>query len=321
MLSGLAKPTADVAPPTKLSRKARRALSRTELAAASPESPYALTSDQVHTPDDQDIQTPPNETANKSPYVEVIQKKMRALRKKLTKLDKYDQLPTSELNADQIQALDKKPEIVAAFKELEDAVKQIAIVEAEEAKALLAKQHAAEEQAQNRIQNALNKAQQAHASESRKTIQLFHVLNVVLPKLTLARAHIGENEYNAVFYFRALVTGVGLEPIESPADFFNQADSYLKKYLARSEDLFVDGFTYAQLADAVDALLNPPAAPKFGGDFAAEAAVPETTSFFSNDQAEEAEENVARDGDESASKAPSFGTISFFNPSEVLGTL
>ena len=47
------------------------------------------------------------------------------------KIEKYEQTDKSELNPDQVAAIEKKPEVLSAVKEFEEVLKQLGAVELE----------------------------------------------------------------------------------------------------------------------------------------------------------------------------------------------
>jgi hypothetical protein len=67
-----------------------------------------------------------------SPYHELIQKRLRTLRKKVTKIDKYSNDPVESLNPDQIQALETLHSLKLVIKELEDMSSQITLINKQE---------------------------------------------------------------------------------------------------------------------------------------------------------------------------------------------
>ncbi|TPX69999.1 hypothetical protein SpCBS45565_g02096 [Spizellomyces sp. 'palustris'] len=297
--------------PAKLSRKARRALQKSP---ASPESSTTTArNSEINLLATTEDEADGTSSEAKSPYVEVVNKKLRALKKKLTKVEKYEQLEKKDLNQDQIQALERKPEVVSAVKELEDVVKQIAVTEAEESKVQQQKQQALEQTAQLRVERAVQEVKAASSRTTREILQLFYVLNITLPSIVTSNLPITDEQYNALAYFRAVITGVGLEQADSTEDFLQSAESHLHKYLERQDEPFVHGVTYGQLAAVVDTILNPPAPPKFGTENFEEAILEEPTAEDTGLPEEE------RDHVTGHSIASNLGTISFFNPSEVLG--
>ncbi|KAI9099747.1 hypothetical protein DFS34DRAFT_570807, partial [Phlyctochytrium arcticum] len=241
-------------------------------------------------------------------YVEVINKKLRALKKKLvcsflTSCEKYE-TQKGTLNADQLQALERKPEVVSAYRELEEVLRQFQVTEAEEAQAA-ARRH---QVSQHETQEQINLADES-AHKSRSFLQLLYALNVSLPNAISSSLSITEEEFNALSYFRTLLTGAGLDENESIDSFLDVASSNLDKYLANRDEEFVQDITYAQLASTVETVLHPPPPPKFEAD------ATEETQEAPHEEAEST--NVDEEAEESS--GPAVNGISFFNPSELLG--
>jgi len=95
---------------------------------------------------------------NASPYLEVISKRLRALKKKQTKIEKYEQMDKKSLNAEQIQTLEKKPEVVALFNELSLVFSLLGTVEEEQSKIAKSNQRNLELATKKRIEEAVAKA-------------------------------------------------------------------------------------------------------------------------------------------------------------------
>jgi len=66
-----------------------------------------------------------NEIEKESPLLEMINKRLRAQKKRLTKIEKYELLDKSQLNADQIETISRKSEVNGNIKELEGILEQI----------------------------------------------------------------------------------------------------------------------------------------------------------------------------------------------------
>ena len=67
---------------------------------------------------------------DKNPYKEATGKRLRTLRKRLQKIEKYQETP-DKLNEDQLQALDKKDQLIFAIKELEELDRAFTTVDQE----------------------------------------------------------------------------------------------------------------------------------------------------------------------------------------------
>ena len=69
------------------------------------------------------------ETPLESPLVELLNKRLRAQKKRLTKIEKYQALDKSQLNADQIDTISRKAEVNGNIKELEGILEQVLSLE------------------------------------------------------------------------------------------------------------------------------------------------------------------------------------------------
>ncbi|KAI9003257.1 hypothetical protein BC832DRAFT_593329 [Gaertneriomyces semiglobifer] len=283
----------------KLSRKQRRALARGDSVEASKSEDAASVPESAP-------QTPPvtDNGERVSPYPEVINKKMRALRKKLTKIEKYEQLDRNALNADQLQTLQKKPELVFAVKELEEVAKGIAAADNDEAKLTAQMMRQTEQDTQKRVQDAVNAAKAEGAQNVKAILELMYVLDYVLPNIASISVGLTDDQYNTLAYFRMFITGFGLEQVDTPKAHLELAQAHVDKYLTRDSSEFMNGVTYAQLADWIVNIRNPPAPPQFRSEAAEELST---------------EQDVEPTEVETDHKPRNItGGISFFNPSEVL---
>ena len=64
-----------------------------------------------------------------SPLVEQLNKRLRSQKKRLTKIEKYQALDKSQLNADQIETISRKAEVHGNIKELEGILEQVLSLE------------------------------------------------------------------------------------------------------------------------------------------------------------------------------------------------
>ncbi|KAJ3052108.1 hypothetical protein HK097_006883 [Rhizophlyctis rosea] len=269
--------------------------------------------------------------AHRNPYIEAINKRLRTLKKRLVyrligctiaplqksdriafqaKIEKYEQSDKNELNADQVAAIEKKPEVLSAYKEFEEVLKQLGVVELEEFKASKAQQRAQEAAKQAEINQAVQNAK-GEANESiRELIKLLHLWDVPLANSAPIPHSLTEDQVFALAFFRAKTTGAGEEGRYTVDSLVDQSEHYLKKYLERSKEDFYRQTSYADVYNLISDLLYPPAPPKFGQDEHPHA------------ESEEAsvKSPVKEDAADAHEQTPSGGAnISFFNPSEVLG--
>jgi hypothetical protein len=104
----------------KLSKKEKKRLAKAALEEAEVES---------CTPSDGN-----DEKVNK--YLNIINKKLRTLRKRMNKIEKYENCDVKELNADQITTIKKKSEVSSLIKEFEDLHKQYTLFDQQDQKEL-----------------------------------------------------------------------------------------------------------------------------------------------------------------------------------------
>jgi hypothetical protein len=60
---------------------------------------------------------------------DVVNRRLRTLKKRLAKIEKSEKTPVSELNKDQLEALQKKGEVVSTINELEEILKNFNVIE------------------------------------------------------------------------------------------------------------------------------------------------------------------------------------------------
>ncbi|RKO87362.1 hypothetical protein BDK51DRAFT_33943, partial [Blyttiomyces helicus] len=228
-----------------MTRKERRARMREEAAAAAAaaEAPAAsvLKASTASLP----IEEEPEPSAN--PFAEIINKRLRTQRKKLTKIEKYESTDKKDLLPEQVQAIEKKPACAALVKELDEIIKSYAAVELEEAK------------------TAKQKRQAVAEAEAQKLRAVERELKV-LPTLTYP---LPEEHYAALNYFKLVMTGCDTNEsfwFLDKSTFIDSAFSHLQKYLEASQEEIYPGVTYSQIDNIITSILTPPAVPKFGVD-------------------------------------------------------
>ncbi|CAG8471272.1 2289_t:CDS:2 [Diversispora eburnea] len=118
------------------------------------------------------------ENVNKNPFIEVVNKRIRTLRKKMTRIEKCeDDLKDGKtLNPDQIQSCERKNEIAGALKECEEIAKQYE-TEIKNQKVLKKEQQEEREQA---ISGAVEEAETAHRQSIISLIKFFHLFQLRL---------------------------------------------------------------------------------------------------------------------------------------------
>ncbi|KAI9002515.1 hypothetical protein DFJ74DRAFT_695896 [Hyaloraphidium curvatum] len=269
--------------------------SPTDAPAAAPENPSGLSKSQLkklkrqqeaaaaaggdagdRTPEARESESPQNAMADdevkvsKNGYIETVAKRLRNLKKKVKKIETYEAIPKDKLNADQKQTLDKKTETLALVKELEEIIKLLQAHEAEENKQQKKEKQAQEQQDAQKIAAAVAEAKAQDQQKLQALCKAFLSLNILYPSMYSQLVFPFSNEQmNAINLIKTSIFG---ENIINDANFSKESFTetsfhHLNQFLARSADVFVDGFTYADIADLVDQIsASRPAPPVFGVD-------------------------------------------------------
>ncbi len=247
-----------------------------------------------------------SDNVTSSPLQDLIHKRARAIRKRLTKNEKYlaDQKHT-KLNKDQLEAVSHIPHLSFALKELDEILKQVSAVENSE---------------QDRVEQLVQKLEadkqeqiSAIKRETEDNANIFFTnvltLQTILNSFDVRTAnplYVNAEEIDALIAFKNAV----FPTVDSTQDFeklnltTTNTTALLKNYFEKSETvLFTDNITFAQLFDIVDRISNPPAPIKFTNEVSEETV---------------ADPVVVVVPDVAFVPVPA-GSINFINPSEVLG--
>nr|CAG8465199.1 15426_t:CDS:2 [Entrophospora candida] len=123
------------------------------------------------------------ENVNKNPYMEVIYKRLRAMRKRMVRVEKYEEIANStpdgknQLNADQLNSLEKKGELAAVIKQSEDILKSMEAVDKEEVKKEKAQKKAQQEENEKAISNAIKEAKNEHTESIIFLLDFFRLVH------------------------------------------------------------------------------------------------------------------------------------------------
>ncbi|CAG8686963.1 3413_t:CDS:2, partial [Cetraspora pellucida] len=150
------------------------------------------------------------ENVNKNPYIEVINKRIRTLKKKMLRIEKCEEIirsnpdGKSQLNNDQLQLYERKGEIAGALKECDDILKQAENIDKEEIK----NQRILKEQQEGREKAAANAiTDEVKATYSRSIICLLQFFRLVHFQ-QVGIVQLSQAESEAVETFRAKLTNI-----------------------------------------------------------------------------------------------------------------
>ncbi|KAJ1342561.1 hypothetical protein BSLG_002878 [Batrachochytrium salamandrivorans] len=264
-------------------------------------------------------------------YSEAVNKRLRTLRKRLLKASKYEQSSSSDLNPDQLLAIQRKPEVAFAIKELEDLGRQIALLESQEAAQLKAKAEQDRKAAAAQTLSLEAASKSAFDKQLESFLRCWYALNVALPQVPATSA-LSATKLEALLTLKSALAGMGI-PASEISTYFEFTKSHLHALATHSTDTFLNSSTsYVDLGRLLEDLISPPPPPRFGagiseGTFSDNAesfsvidASFNPTSGGSTDKVpQSAEGSAPGDLPPNGTLRSSVLAISFLSPSEVLG--
>lgn len=210
--------------------------------------------------------------ASKNPFVEQINKRLRTLKKKLGRVEKYEEIynapkangkavnitepkeTTSQLNADQIAAIKNKGQVTSAIKELEELKQTIEKVVIEEEQRV-AKERTLEQQAtQEKIEAATEAVRRENDQVIVRLLQL-----IVFATQVQHNPHLSQTpERLAATHLHTALTQAAFRP--SPD--FTTISAQVNDLFAGVDSREVhEQVTFAKLSEAMHDAINPPETP------------------------------------------------------------
>ncbi|KAF0520360.1 hypothetical protein F8M41_016362 [Gigaspora margarita] len=150
------------------------------------------------------------ENVNKNPYIEVVNKRIRTLRKKMAKIEKCEEIIRSspdgknQLNNDQLQSYERKGEVAGALKECEDILKQIENIDKEEIKNRKILKEQQDDEREKAIANAIDEVKTTYSRSIICLLQFFRLVHFQQVNIV----QLSQAESEAVETFRAKLTNV-----------------------------------------------------------------------------------------------------------------
>ncbi|KAI0081860.1 hypothetical protein K474DRAFT_1655725 [Panus rudis PR-1116 ss-1] len=195
--------------------------------------------------------TPLAEGSHKaSPLVDMLNKRIKATNKKITRIQSYSTTPVEKLNDDQKRSLKTLPILEGIHKELEEVRRAVEQHEAEHAQELLFKQQELERAQVQRIKEAVTAAESA---QRRLVVDLLSFIrlhsHLVGGHPAALALNLSDLEGSAVLAANEVLFG---EDLQSRADFI---DGFFS-----SEGLFRD-VSFSRLLEIVQLFMNPPQPP------------------------------------------------------------
>ncbi|KAG2339768.1 hypothetical protein BDR05DRAFT_991887 [Suillus weaverae] len=189
-------------------------------------------------------------TSKSSPVVELLQKRLKALNKKISRVASYATTEYEKLNDDQKRTLKTLPSLEAVQKELEDVKKLIESHEADLAREIAAKRADAEAAEAIRVADSVAAAEALSATRASAILSLIR-LHTCLSNRQPLPVVLDFNDAEGEAIFSVCSTLVNEE------SEFKQ--TILSGLLSGQGDF--NGVSYARLLDIVQSFLNPPREP------------------------------------------------------------
>ncbi|KAH7913449.1 hypothetical protein BJ138DRAFT_1146015 [Hygrophoropsis aurantiaca] len=185
-----------------------------------------------------------------SPVVELLQKRMKALNKKISRIASYASTDYEKLNDDQKRTLKTLPSLEAVQKELEEVKKAIETHESELARELAIKRVELERTESARIADAITATEVSYAEKTSALLTLLRLHGLLASGNSLPVVlEFDEAEGSAIFSAADVLLGEDGETKQS-----------VISGLLSGQGEF-NGVSYARLLDVVQAFLNPPRDP------------------------------------------------------------
>ncbi|KAG1861611.1 hypothetical protein DFJ58DRAFT_777566 [Suillus subalutaceus] len=189
-------------------------------------------------------------TTKSSPVVELLQKRLKALNKKIARITSYATTDHEKLDDDQRRTLKTLPSLEAVQKELKDVKKLIESHEADLAREIAAKRADAEAAEAVRIADSVAAAEASSASRASAILSLIRLHACLSNRQPLPVVlDFDEAEGEAIF---SVCSTLLTEESESK-------QAILSGLLSGQGDF--NGVSYARLLDIVQSFLNPPREP------------------------------------------------------------
>ncbi|KAJ3992708.1 hypothetical protein F5050DRAFT_1787057 [Lentinula boryana] len=187
-------------------------------------------------------------TLKLSPIVDLVNKRLKATNKKITRITTYINADPTTLNEDQKRALNSLPALEAVSKELSEVRKAVEVHEAELAIELGSQRRAAEEAEKLRISNAVSAAEASGVEKTAEVVSFIRMIKLVgSGEIDLSASGHSQEEINAVNVAGAALLGSDAE----------SKDVVVRGFLSRHGHF--DGVSYLRLLEICDQAFSPPA--------------------------------------------------------------
>jgi len=243
-----------------------------------------------------DVSAPTSHTEKKLAFAEIVHKRLRTLKKRLAKIEKYETSPLPSLNPDQVESLKSKPIVSSLIHELSEIAQSLSTLEIEESRSLkkLQKQNYLEKQAA--VARAVNEAYMKNASLMKFAIKAIVALTSAIEgSIPMEAASLNVLEKARDIIVPQLSEVSSMEQLSAPE--LDASMSFLKKVSEKSEEKVTEfeeeEMTYKNLYEILENLVTPvPPSPPAADTTEAEVdpATPAPDTVLTSDSMNEVQE-------------------------------
>ncbi|KAI9596089.1 hypothetical protein BDF19DRAFT_439591 [Syncephalis fuscata] len=199
-----------------------------------------------------------------NPFIDVIYKRLRTLKKRLARVEKYEDIVakhtpeelSQHLNEDQRKAIAEKSGIEGAIRELEETRKQLLSIDVEETRSLKKKKQEQEQEMKKTVRSAVNNATIQGDKAIEAVVNYFYAVSQLLPQAVQnSTSAPSEADLIAIEMFKLhLFTSVANS---STNDDTTTTASIVRHLTEASDTTFNDNITFAQVQEVIVQLLQP----------------------------------------------------------------
>ncbi|KAI0674982.1 hypothetical protein C8Q78DRAFT_965152 [Trametes maxima] len=185
-----------------------------------------------------------------SPIVEMLNKRLKANGKKISRIQSYQNLPPEQLNEDQRRLLKTLPTLEAVSKELDEVKKAIEVHEAELAQELALQRSEASKAQAERIQDAVAAAQAEYLNKTAELVTFLPLHGMLSSRHPRALAlNLSEMEGNAIYSVTETLFHENLP---------GKTDMIRSLFTGEGEHI---GIPYSRIVEIKEEFLHPPPKP------------------------------------------------------------
>lgn len=192
-----------------------------------------------------------------SPYTETVKKKLRSLSKKLAKIERYEALPSSKLDVDQKQLINRKSEVAYTINELTDLLSNMEAVDASQNKLKTEKLALLQKEEDKKLAAFRKEVTESIDNKYSALFDALYVANIIYSQYEGVSSVLSPDEFNALSSFSCIVRDgliISNHPICTKEDYVNFFKGFVRPYAAISPKNFVSNLSFKTLHSSVSSI-------------------------------------------------------------------